>query len=175
MDENKEQTERWLTMLTEVETELGGHGRRAGVRPRQAMFLAHYEQTFNMSAAATIAGVGRQQVHRWRTEDLTFHRCWTEAQETVRDAVVAEVYERGMRGIEVALRDHRGRIVGTERRPSDRLLVATARALDDRFRDSPRPVAPPRDTSWRADLHKILADPGARAHLDALADRMPNQ
>jgi hypothetical protein len=162
-------------MLGEVESELGGQGRRDGVRPRQAVVLAEYTKSFNISKAAAIAGVGRQLVWRWRSEDPVFHRCWLEANESVKDAVLGEVFERAMHGLEVAIRDRHGNIVGTERRPSDRLLIATAKALDDRFRETPLPTAAVREPAWRAHLIRILSDDESRAQLEAFADKLSGQ
>jgi hypothetical protein len=165
--------QRWLNLLSEVEVELGGQGRRDGVRVRQALFLSQYVKSFNVGQSAAKAGVGRQLISRWRNEDPTFHRAWQEANESVRDAVLGEVFERATRGVEIAIRDRSGRVVATERRASDRLLIAMAKALDDRFRESPPANAVREDAgAWRRPLLQLLGDPEKRRRLEQLADEI---
>lgn len=162
----------YLKALREVERELGGAGRQPAMRNRQATFLAGYEATFSVTKAAKVAKVTRQLTHKWRTEDPVFAQVWQQGQEHVRDAVLGEVWTRAIEGRDHIVRDRYGHEVAVEKRPSDRMLLALARALDPvRFGGTVSTVTAA-DDGWRASLLRVADDPEALAALDLLADHM---
>jgi hypothetical protein len=160
----------YLDHLLELEAEMGVTS-RGGLRQRQAQFLAAYQVSFNATAGAKAAGVARQRIHRWKTEDPIFATAWQEAERSVYDTVLGEIFRRAVEGQEVVVRDRHGNQVATEHRPSDRLLLALCKALDpERFGGRPAERAP-QDEPWRATMMAVMRDPEALAAMDLIADR----
>jgi hypothetical protein len=95
-----------------------------------------------------------------------------EAERSACDAVLGELYRRAVDGQEVVIRDRHGNAVATEKRPSDRLLLALAKAFDPERFGGRTPERAPETESWRAAMGCIMADPEATAALDLIADRM---
>jgi len=144
-------------------------GRAAGAMPSswRETFLAAFETSANVSAAARRAGVGRATAYRHRAADPEFRAAWDEALEVAADALEAEVRRRAVDGWDEPVY-HAGEICGYIRKYDDRLLMFLMRALRPEFRDNapvrptgdrPEPVRIEYPTDWPAIANLPLDSP----------------
>jgi hypothetical protein len=89
---------------------------------RQAAFLAAYRQATSIAAAAKAVGIKPAQHYRWLAASAAYWEAFTDAQQEVTDTLHDQAVKRAMTGwAEPVL--HRGRVIGTIQRHSDRLLI----------------------------------------------------
>lgn len=124
---------------------------------RQRTFIHALAETGCVTQAAAEAGMSVRSAYRLRARaDATaFDRAWTHALFLASHRLTGLAWERAIHGVERGIR-HNGERVGTERVPSDRLLMFLLRAVDPfaykekmAWERNPRTVA-------RTDLHAWL-------------------
>src|ERR1700760_3097839 len=67
------------------------------------VFLRALAETGNVSASAEAAGIGRNALYQWRSDDLGFARAWDLALELGVDALEDEAKRRAMNGSDTLL------------------------------------------------------------------------
>jgi hypothetical protein len=89
---------------------------------RQATFLAAYHKTASIAVAAKAAGIQPAQHYRWLAASAAYCEAFRELQQDVIGGLQDKVMELAMDGwAELVL--YRGRVCGTIRHHSDRLLI----------------------------------------------------
>jgi hypothetical protein len=126
---------------------------RDGAEPScwRERFVAAFELTGNVSAAARAAGVHRGTAYRHRQVEPEFRAAWDEAGEVAADALEAEVRRRGMEGWEEPVY-YNGVECGRIRKYDSKLLMFLLRALrPEKIRDH-APVCPTGDRPGRVEV-----------------------
>lgn len=100
----------------------------------QAMFLAAYEETANILAAAEKAEIDRTLVYYWQEHDEQFGFAFNIADKAANSRVEAEIRRRAMEGWEEPLVSA-GKRLGTVRKYSDTLLIFYAKRRMPEYRD----------------------------------------
>jgi len=96
-------------------------------------FLDLLSQGVPVIDACERAGFTRATVYRRRNADLAFARLWDEALQMAGDLLEEEADRRGRHGWDENVW-HKGRVVGTRRRFSDRMLMFRLKAVKpDRY------------------------------------------
>lgn len=91
--------------------------------PKKAkLFLKSLCEFGNVSLAAKAAGLGRQTLYQWRSEDDEFARAWAEAAEIGLAALEDEARRRAFEGWDEPVW-HQGLQRGVVRKYSDTLLI----------------------------------------------------
>lgn len=104
--------------------------------PKKRAFLSSYSACGNVSDAARAAGISRITHYDWLKNDTDYAAAFAEARETAADYIEAEIYRRGVEGIEQPI-FYKGEQVGSVQRYSDKLLIVLAKALrPEKFRDN---------------------------------------
>ena len=93
----------------------------------QLRFIEVFETTANISAACRVIGFSRTAVYRRRKRDQEFADAWAEAEQVAADALEAELWRRGVEGIDRPIM-HQGKQVGTVKEYSDLALIALIKA-----------------------------------------------
>ncbi|HQN10229.1 MAG TPA: hypothetical protein PK569_21915 [Thermoanaerobaculia bacterium] len=151
-----------------------------GSRPWREPFLKALEELGNVFRACQVVGVARNAVYEFRDEDEEFRKRWKEALDVYVERLEAEADERATRGLLVPVVGRIGDgcdgIIGTERKPSDPLLMFRLKALaPDRYRErrevtgkDGKPLIPERFRSF--DLETMTEEEllALRAKLDGL-------
>lgn len=103
---------------------------------KKRAFLSSYSACGNVSDAARASGISRFTHYDWLKSDADYAAAFAEARETAADYIQAEIYRRGVEGIEEPI-FYKGEQVGSVRRYSDKLLIVLAKALrPEQFRDN---------------------------------------
>ena len=104
-----------------------------------ASFLAELRKHGLVNRAVLATSVSRNVLYQWRRDDPVFAQAWGEAIEEANEALEAEIFKRGVEGVDEDVfgrvgKDQDGKI-GTIRRYSDQLLLRLASArMPDRWR-----------------------------------------
>lgn len=129
----------------------------------QAIFLATFERSANITESCKVAGIDRSTFYDWLEKYETFSLLYNQAKEIANDAVRAEVKRRGMDGVEEPVvsqgqlvydydpvideitgeqrKDEKGKLMWqrgkmvTVRKYSDTLLIFLAKARMPEFRE----------------------------------------
>jgi hypothetical protein len=98
--------------------------KRRGPKPTDwtPTFLAKFEELFTVTAACEAAGIERSTAYRRRHSDEDFALAWADIEEKTTEMMEQEAIRRATDGINEPI-FHKGEIVATVRRPSDRLLI----------------------------------------------------
>jgi len=108
------------------------------VAPWRAPFLIALTEGATAAVAARKASVAYRTCFDHRRKDTAFRRLWDEAHEMGTDAIEEAARERAVVGHERPIWSH-GKVAGTVREPSDRLLELLLRARrPERFRENMR-------------------------------------
>jgi hypothetical protein len=109
------------------------HRRKKGAQTR---FLGAFRSSGNVRLAAEAAGVDRSRHYHWLTEDPEYGDEFAAAKEDAIEALEAEVYRRGVQGVDEPVGWYRGQAGGTVKKYSDLLLLALLRAhAPERWRE----------------------------------------
>ena len=158
--------EHWADLLTHVAVELDADPDLTEQRTRQCIWLAAYEASMSTVVACRVTGISPASLPSWRDPVFTALRAL--ADERIKDAVAGEVYRRAVTGVEQGVWHH-GKLVGSERKYSDRMLELLAKRVDpDAWSDRQRTQQAVDDSAARM-LRKVLADPKAYALLQEAA------
>lgn len=111
-----------------------------GSRPWQEPFLKALEEVGNVWKACGMVGVSRAAVYACRDEDEEFRKRWKDALGVYVERLEAEADERATVGLLVPVVGRVGDgcdgIIGTERKPSDQLLMFRLKAVaPDKYRE----------------------------------------
>ncbi len=108
-------------------------------------FLSAYAHTLNVTAAAKVAGIGRETHYEWMKVDPTYPERFDAARVQAVKRAEAEAYRRAVDGVErhrvvggelvADPRDPTGNTFLMERVYSDDLLKTVLRAHDERYRE----------------------------------------
>jgi len=98
------------------------------VSAEERMFLDLVSEGLTVSEASLRAGISRHAVYRRRHTEYAFRELWDQALDIAGDRLEEEADRRGFTGWEEAIY-HKGGVVGTRRRFSDRMLMFRLRAL----------------------------------------------
>ena len=110
-------------------------GRKKLVGRRRARFIEALRESANVAEAARRTGVGRTCAYAARQADPAFAEAWDAAIDEATDRLEAEARRRALDGVPEPV-FYQGKIVGTIRRYSDRLLVVLLRAYrPERYRE----------------------------------------
>lgn len=103
---------------------------------KRAAFLESLIETGgNVSRSCIVAGIGRQRVYEWRTDDLEFATAWDEAVESGTDELEEEARRRAFAGVDEPV-FYQGEECGTIRKYSDTLLIFLLKGRrPDRYRE----------------------------------------
>jgi len=93
----------------------------------QAAFLAAYRTTASVPAAAKAAGIRPAQHEKWLAKDAKYWQAFADVQEVVAETLQDQAVQRAMEGWEEPVL-YRGRLCGTIRHHSDRLLLFLLKA-----------------------------------------------
>lgn len=159
-----EHVELWRSFLEAQDLETGAE-RDEAMRMRQALFAAAYVDSFDRGTALRVAGITHHTYGKWRT-DPAFRALCDAADAQIRERVAGEVYRRAVIGVEQGIW-HQGRLVGTERKYSDRMLELLAKRVDPAWSEHAQASSGERSTS--ALVARILGDDNLRAAAMALA------
>ena len=101
---------------------------------RQAAFLAAFQETGSVCAAAESAGIAPTRHHQWLEEDPRYWQAFADAQQEVANALQDEAVERAVQGwLEPVF--YRGRQCGTLPRHSERLgMLLLKAAMPEKYR-----------------------------------------
>ena len=119
--------------------------------PWKRAFLESLSMSGNVTAACSRAGVGHTTVYNYRNRYSEFEELWREALDKAADLLDAEALRRAVKGVEKPV-FHKGKVCGTIREYSDRLLIVLMRAA------RPDKYAQRRET-------KLTTDRPPRVHL----------
>ena len=99
----------------------------------QAIFLATFERSANITESCKVAGIDRSTFYDWLEKYETFSLLYNQAKEIANDAVRAEIHRRGIEGYteQVVI----GGKVQTVHKYSDTLLIFLAKARMPEFRE----------------------------------------
>jgi hypothetical protein len=98
------------------------------VSAEERVFLDLISEGLTVSEASLRAGISRHAVYRRRHAEYGFRELWDQALDIAGDRLEEEADRRGFTGWEEAIY-HKGSVVGTRRRFSDRMLMFRLRAL----------------------------------------------
>lgn len=131
-------------MTTHIRTSNRGRGKRLNKEERvrlQDKFLKAFSMTANVRAACMSAGIDRSTFYAWQEHDETFALRYHQAEAEASDVVRAEIWRRGIQGVEKPLvsmgklvYDEQGKPM-TVREYSDALLTLLAKARMPEFRE----------------------------------------
>jgi hypothetical protein len=96
--------------------------------PKKRAFLAAYSECANVTRAAQIAGVSRDQHYDWKAKDAAYAEAFALAGARAGDALEDECFRRAQLGVVEAVY-HAGKEVGKRRRFSDVLAWNLLRGL----------------------------------------------
>lgn len=109
--------------------------RKKGRNVLQKAFLAAYQESGNITAAAEMAGMDRRSHYDWMKNDSTYPDRFDEAHQVYVDSMEAEARRRAVEGIEVPIY-YMGRKVGHKKIFSDTLLIFLLKGeLPDKYKD----------------------------------------
>jgi hypothetical protein len=91
------------------------------------VFFTALSNAHSVRAACGMALYARRSVYNWRREDPAFAGRWATAKQMAGDLLEEEADRRGRDGIDIPV-FHRGKVCGTKRQFSDRLLAARLKA-----------------------------------------------
>ncbi len=140
-------------------------GRAARTPGAREAFLAALEESGNVTASATAAGLKRSTVYQWRSEDPEFAEAWDAALELGLDALEDEAIRRGKDGVESYVVSHGRIVLGPDGKPlierkySDGLLLAILRARRREVWGDKQDV----NLNGTGDLAEAIADARRRA------------
>jgi hypothetical protein len=97
------------------------------LKRRKALFLAEFEASHLVTAAAKAADVQRSTVYEWRAGDEAFAREWAEVEERSIELLELEAYRRAHDGVEKPVFQG-GEEVGVVQEYSDTLLIFLLKA-----------------------------------------------
>jgi AcrR family transcriptional regulator len=100
--------------------------RRRVSKAKQKQFLELVANAYSVTYAAAAVGVNRRTMYRLKDKDDEFAAAWDDAWEAGADVVSDEIRRRAIEGVEEPLVSG-GKIVGSVRRFSDRLLELEAK------------------------------------------------
>lgn len=116
---------------------MGYKGQRLELkRARQAAFLGAYARSGNVTAAGRQARVGRIRHYRWLETDPQYARRFRQAVAEFADRLFKEALRRSVDGWDEPVY-YEGKVCGTRRKFSDRLLELMLRAHIPAFRPAP--------------------------------------
>jgi hypothetical protein len=96
--------------------------------PEERVFLEQLSEGVCVTEACERAGMARRTAYRRRIEDRDFRELWDESLRMAADLLEAEADRRGRTGWSEDIY-HKGRVIGTRHRYSDRMLMFRLRAL----------------------------------------------
>ncbi|WP_422924471.1 hypothetical protein [Singulisphaera sp. PoT] len=120
-------------------------------------FLASLESTPNVSEACRVALITRKTAYDLRKSDPEFRQAWDDALATSVDDLVGECYKRAKAGSDTLaiflLKSHRREVYGdkvqtdltTDGKPLAVQIYIPSNGRDDRSKDDPAQLDPPRD------------------------------
>lgn len=104
-------------------------------RAEAEKFLSALAAGITPTGAARKAGIGRRTFYDLRDRDLTFAAAWDAARQAAIDALEDSAFRRAVEGVEEPV-FYKGEVVGTVRRPSDRLMELLLKAeRPDKYRE----------------------------------------
>lgn len=96
---------------------------------RKKAFLRHLEKSGSRNAAAAYLGVSRQTIYYHEKQDPVFAEKIQMAIDKAEFEIDAEIHRRGIEGIDQNIY-YQGKVVGTEKKFSDRMLEFRAKTLN---------------------------------------------
>lgn len=100
----------------------------------QAIFLATFEKSANITEACKAAGISRSTFYDWTEKYEQFSILYHQAEQIANDAIRAEIFRRGHDGW-LEPQFSAGKNMGNVRKYSDTLLIFLAKARMPEFRD----------------------------------------
>ena len=158
----------WADCLAHVATILDVDTTQSEQRTRQCIWLAGYEASMSAVHACRVAGISPSTLSHWT--DPVFRELRTLADQRINDTLAGEAWRRGKEGVEQGIWHH-GKLVGTERKYSDKLLEMMLRNRDPERWGEQRTQQAADDSAARM-LRKVLADPKAYALLQEAAAQL---
>ena len=127
---------------------------------QQELFLAAFAATGNEVKAAGLAGVSTKRFRRLQETDPGFALAYEDAKRDLAAMVLEEMLKRGVMGEEVPVLDSKGKVVGTRRTVSDKILSDLGKGL------LPEMFAPERGVGGKKATVLVSINIGGRAqHL----------
>jgi len=127
------------------------------------VFLDHYRRTAVLYKSAHAANLSTQTIRNYILKDSEFAYQVKQAKEMYMELILQEVHRRGIEGIDAPI-VYRGKVVGTIKKYSDRMLAVLAKHYDPEYRQRYDVTSTNKSTNVNVDV------PADRIDLTKLTD-----